>query len=63
MDVPAPFGPTNGEHLAAFDLQVDTRVGYRLIVGENNGETGDIVDIGPEQLERTIVDIALPSAG
>ena len=30
MDVPAPFGPTKGEHLAAFDLQVDTRVGYRL---------------------------------
>ncbi len=47
MDVPAPFGPTNGEHLAAVDLQVDTPVGYRLIVGENNGETGDIVDIAP----------------
>jgi hypothetical protein len=26
MDVPSPFGPTNGEHLAAFDLQVDTRL-------------------------------------
>ena len=63
MDVPAPLGPTNGEHLAAFDLQVDTRVGYRLILGENNGETGDLVVIRPEQLERPIVDIARPLAG
>jgi hypothetical protein len=23
MDVPTPFGPTKGEHLAAFDLQVE----------------------------------------
>ena len=61
--MPAPSGPINGEHLAAFDLQVDTRVAYRLIVGKNNGEIADVVDIGPEHLERTIVDIALPSAG
>jgi hypothetical protein len=27
MDVRASFGPTKGEHLAAFDQQVDTRLG------------------------------------
>jgi len=26
MDVPTPFGPTKGEHFAAFDPQVDTRL-------------------------------------